>query len=335
MSTSVPCGLPRKVLYGDYRQHMTWSHMYANKGIEIVSALKDYDVGVIVGRFQIAELTEGHAMLVREVMRRHKRCVVCVGVSPTLGTRENPLDFPTRKLMIEKEFPQAIVVPVTDRADDKLWSKLLDDMVGAMFPIGKVCLYGGRDSFLKHYTGSYDTFEFPVQDYKPATEVRKDIGKDALVGLEFRKGVIYSTQNQYPRVHMTVDIAIRYYDKVLLGRKHGETKWRFPGGFVGQGETLENSAIREAKEETGIDLTSVNYIGSLPVNDWRYRNTSDKILTAFFVGSFIGDIGSAFAGDDIEEIMWADIAGALDVVDSHKELFAMLQKYVKEKGVDA
>ena len=57
---------------------------------------------------------------------------------------------------------------------------------------------------------------------------------------------------------MTVDIFI-YNDNhefILIKRKNDPFKdyWALPGGFVDYGETTEHAAIREAKEETSIDV---------------------------------------------------------------------------------
>ena len=54
----------------------------------------------------------------------------------------------------------------------------------------------------------------------------------------------------------TVDIIIELKDEgiVLIERKNPPYGWALPGGFVEDGETLENAAIREAKEETSLNV---------------------------------------------------------------------------------
>jgi len=55
----------------------------------------------------------------------------------------------------------------------------------------------------------------------------------------------------------TVDIIIEI-DKgkiILIKRKNDPVGWAIPGGFVDYGESLEKAAIREAKEETSLDVT--------------------------------------------------------------------------------
>ncbi|MBU0965414.1 MAG: NUDIX hydrolase [Proteobacteria bacterium] len=54
----------------------------------------------------------------------------------------------------------------------------------------------------------------------------------------------------------TVDIIIEVGGGiVLIKRRNPPFGWAIPGGFVDYGETLEASAVREAKEETGLDVT--------------------------------------------------------------------------------
>jgi 8-oxo-dGTP diphosphatase len=67
----------------------------------------------------------------------------------------------------------------------------------------------------------------------------------------------------YKKPSVTVDMIIsndklnKNSEFVLIRRKNEPYKnqWAIPGGFVEYGETTENSAIREAKEETNIDIT--------------------------------------------------------------------------------
>ncbi len=58
---------------------------------------------------------------------------------------------------------------------------------------------------------------------------------------------------------------------VLIERKNPPFGWAIPGGFVDIGETLEQAAIREAKEETRLDVTLTILLGiySNPTRDPR------------------------------------------------------------------
>ncbi len=95
----------------------------------------------------------------------------------------------------------------------------------------------------------------------------------------------------------TVDIIIQYNDGiVLIKRKYPPEGWALPGGFVEYGETLEDSAVREAREETGLDVTLIRQFHSYsdPGRDARLHTVSTVFIAAAS--------GEAKAGDDAAEV---------------------------------
>ena len=81
-------------------------------------------------------------------------------------------------------------------------------------------------------------------------------------------------QNPIP----TVDIIIEIESKgiVLIKRKNPPYGWAIPGGFVDYGESLEEAAVREAKEETNLDVKIIRqfYTYSDPKRDQRHHSIS-------------------------------------------------------------
>src|SRR5262245_52447171 len=60
---------------------------------------------------------------------------------------------------------------------------------------------------------------------------------------------------------------IFYQDRVLLIKRRDVPVWVLPGGGIDEGESIEEAAIREVKEETGLDVTIVRKVGLwLPIN---------------------------------------------------------------------
>jgi len=76
----------------------------------------------------------------------------------------------------------------------------------------------------------------------------------------------------------TVDIIIEIESKgiVLIKRKNPPYGWAIPGGFVDYGESLEEAAVREAKEETNLDVKLVRqfHTYSDPKRDPRHHSIS-------------------------------------------------------------
>jgi ADP-ribose pyrophosphatase YjhB (NUDIX family) len=81
-------------------------------------------------------------------------------------------------------------------------------------------------------------------------------------------------QNPIP----TVDIIIEIESKgiVLIKRKNPPYGWAIPGGFVDYGESLEEAAFREAKEETNLDVELARqfHTYSDPKRDPRHHSIS-------------------------------------------------------------
>lgn len=81
----------------------------------------------------------------------------------------------------------------------------------------------------------------------------------------------------------TVDIIVELKDGiVLIERKNPPYGWALPGGFVDCGESLERSAIREAKEETSLDVTLKEQFHSYsdPDRDKRFHTISTVFIAS-------------------------------------------------------
>jgi 8-oxo-dGTP diphosphatase len=81
---------------------------------------------------------------------------------------------------------------------------------------------------------------------------------------------------------LTIDIIIEVVDRgiVLIERKNPPHGWALPGGFVDYGESIEKAAVREAKEETSLDviLTEQFYTYSDPSRDPRHHTVSTVFI---------------------------------------------------------
>lgn len=292
---------------------------------------EQYDVGVIVGRFQVHELHEAHRLLIKHVTEQHDKVIIILGLSPLLLTLSNPLDFESRKQMILSTFPNVTVLYAKDVPDDKAWSRRLDSQVADLLtPSQTAVLYGGRDGFISHYSGHFPTRELVSEVVHSGTSVRRSITQGgARANPEFRAGVVWASAARYPTAFQTVDVAVFHGDKVLLGRKEHERKFRLIGGFSDPGSpSLEADARREVQEEANIAITDPEYVGSTLVDDWRYRGERDKIKTALFVADMFS--GRPEPGDDIDEVRWFDFADLTKatVVAEHLPLIEMLKAHL-------
>jgi ADP-ribose pyrophosphatase YjhB (NUDIX family) len=83
---------------------------------------------------------------------------------------------------------------------------------------------------------------------------------------------------------------------ILIKRKNPPYGWALPGGFVEYGESLEQAAVREAKEETSLDITLLSqcHTYSDPTRDSRKHTISTVFLARAW--------GTPAAADDADEI---------------------------------
>ena len=87
---------------------------------------------------------------------------------------------------------------------------------------------------------------------------------------------------------VTVDIIIRYKGGiVLIERKNEPAGWALPGGFVDVGESLEEAAVREAREETSLEVTLIEqfHAYSRPDRDPRFHT-----VTMVFIAAGAGEL---------------------------------------------
>lgn len=269
---------------------------------------KDYPIGVLIGRFHVKRLHEGHRELIDHVVRNHKQVIIFLGVTKKVNSKKNPLDFATRRAMIQAEYPNVEIFAIKDERYNEVWSAKLDAEISIPFGEKKSLLYGSRDSFIKSYTGKNQTVELaPSVDYS-GTEAREAIANETLPSEDFRAGVIYSVYAKRPSIFPTVDIcAYNDQGQLLMAKKPNEKYWRFVGGFVdGTDNSFEDAAKREFHEETGGDarLGELTFIASQKIDDWRYRGEEDGIMTTLFLARHA--FGIAKASDDIAEVKWID-----------------------------
>lgn len=307
--------------------------------------VNDYEVGVIVVRMQVPTLHTVHRGLIQKVCNNHKKVIIFLGVPIVEQTFRNPLDFASRKAMIQSEFPDVTILPVRDQRDNKVWSRTLDQKISEPFGNRKSLLYGSRDSFIPFYHGRHQTVELiGNNDEISGTTIRDNVSKEIINSPDFRKGVIYANYGRYPVIMPCADIVVyNPVDKtILLGRKPAEDIFRFVGGHVEvTDESYEHAALKELSEETGGGLSvcesakELTYICSGKIDDWRHSKESSEIFSTLFLATRMS--GIAVGDDDLAEVKWFKVKDVIkdgfaehNIVPEHIPFFVELVTYLKK-----
>lgn len=294
-------------------------------------------VGCVIGRFHIDQPHAGHLHVLNEA-NKFTNLVILLGCASFPLAKKNPLDFVTRKQMLQTMFPHAIILPIYDKKSDVVWSKQLDSIVRNIFPFSPISVIGSRDSFLGRYSGNFNKILIESPFEIDATSIREKLGSQPIDSPKFRAGVIYASQHIHPRVQATVDIGL--YRKVgsayqiLLGRKKDSTDWCMSGGFVDITDySLAGAACRELREETGVRTyeKDMKYLTSCKIQDWRSQPDC-CILTTFFAAKWEKRMGIPKAADDLEEVKWFSTKQAPKVITkAHTYLLNCLLNHLKVK----
>ena len=128
-------------------------------------------------------------------------------------------------------------------------------------------------------------------------------------------------RNPFP----TVDVIIEVEDRgiVLIKRKNDPVGWAIPGGFVDYGESLEVAAVREAREETRLEVELVRQLHTYsdPKRDPRHHT-----ITTVFIGRAQGT--PCGADDAVEAALFSQDTLPEPIVFDHR---LILEDYFSQK----
>ncbi|MCC6013412.1 MAG: NUDIX hydrolase [Candidatus Verstraetearchaeota archaeon] len=131
-----------------------------------------------------------------------------------------------------------------------------------------------------------------------------------------------------------VGVLIIENGKILLVKRGNEPNkglWSIPGGLIKLGEFPEEAAIRELKEETGLNAIIEKLLGVFNIiikdNDGRIKY---HYIIIDYIGKLIG--GELKPGDDVLDAKWFDISELKNIQISPTVIKA-LEKIKKEKNL--
>ncbi len=132
-------------------------------------------------------------------------------------------------------------------------------------------------------------------------------------------------EKKYRNPLPTVDIIIETGQGIILiERRNPPYGWALPGGFADYGESLENAARREAKEETSLDvlLEEQFHVYSDPARDPRHHTVTTVFLAR--------GIGIPKAGDDAGKLgIFTEVSLPETIAFDHAQILRDYYRYKK------
>jgi len=275
-------------------------------------------VALFLGRFQPFHF--GHLGVVKRISEECESLIIGIGSANKSHTRNNPFTFDERKMMIDlslerEKISNCAVVAIDDINNYPKWvSHVLDSV--PKFDV----LYTGNPLVRKLFEDKgykVEVIEKPEDSIKretSASKVRKMMKDDekwedlcpdgTREVIDVIKGAGRVKSTFRPKTPLSAaDSIIELYNEKdellgipLIERKYPPLGWAIPGGFQDVGESLERTAIREAKEEISLDITLVHQLKTYsdPERDPRRHVNS----TVFVAKSY----GTPKAADDAKTV---------------------------------
>ncbi len=139
---------------------------------------------------------------------------------------------------------------------------------------------------------------------------------------------------KYPHPSVTTDCVICGIDsdnrlKVLLIERLNEPFkgcWAFPGGFLEMDEDADHGALRELREETGLE---VNYLKQFHTFTSPDRDPRERVISIAYYG--VVPVQEVAGSDDAARAQWFDIDDVPPLAFDHESMLTMAMEALRQE----
>ena len=117
---------------------------------------------------------------------------------------------------------------------------------------------------------------------------------------------------------------------IRRAREPAKGKLGLPGGFLDLDETLEECAIREAKEEVNLSLERVSYLGTWP-NHYTHKAVTYPVSDSYFIGHVSSLDGIQIDEEEVHSIEFLDPKTVSDDEWAFPSLRKAMQRYLNRR----
>ncbi len=299
-----------------------------------------------IGRFQPFHL--GHLSAVKQIRKDGvEKLIIGVGSAQEKHTLKNPFTYEERKELISRTLNENItleynIIPIPDFNNDEQWKKYILQKLSKKkqtkgwsdyeieTDYGFDAVYSGnpwvKSIFENMNVKDIDETKVPISGSNIRTMIADNENLESLMSksaIEYLNEIdaIKRLRDLTPKPrnpYLATDAIIEINNSiVLVKRKNEPKKYALPGGFVEYGESAENAAIREAKEETNIDFKITNLLGfySNPKRDPR-----NHIASAVYYGRGNGELKKNEESENVILVSPSIAAHYMDLAFDHNKI---------------
>jgi len=121
-------------------------------------------------------------------------------------------------------------------------------------------------------------------------------------------------------------------ERLLLARRTDNLLWTIPGGTMMQGETIAETAVREVKEETGLDVEVVSLVGIYSNPNHVVEYSDGEVRQQFSICFACRRVGGELATSDETSEVGYFKPDELEEMEIHPSIRLRIEHYLEQRS---